>query len=44
MGNIYLKILKRKLRIVENFHIFKLFFFNHVCVYVYVIIINNQFK
>ncbi|RXV89736.1 hypothetical protein CYQ23_12955, partial [Enterococcus faecalis] len=42
MGNIYLKIFKRKLRIVENFHIFKLFFLiMYVCTCTLLLLIIN---
>lgn len=41
MGNIYLKIFKRKLRIVENFHTFKLFFLIiYVCICTLLLLIN----
>lgn len=42
MGNIYLKIFKRKLRIVENLHTFKLFFFIiYVCTCTLLLLLIN---
>ncbi|EGO8523663.1 hypothetical protein ELZ33_14670, partial [Enterococcus faecalis] len=42
MGNIYLKIFKRKLRIVENFHTFKLFFLIiYVCICTLLLLLIN---
>lgn len=42
MGNIYLKIFKRKVQIVENFYIFKIIFLTiYICISVLLLFIIN---